>query len=55
VNAVVGTDRRVLGFTGRELGYMAMKIYMLIMLLGAIAAFAHVSTLSQAAKRVRLG
>jgi hypothetical protein len=34
---------------------MAMKIYMLILLLSTIAAFAHMSTLSQAAKRVRLG
>jgi hypothetical protein len=34
---------------------MAMKIYMLILLLGAIATFAHMSTLSQSRKSERLG
>jgi hypothetical protein len=34
---------------------MAMKIYMLILLLGVIAAFAHMSTLSRPAKPERLG
>lgn len=35
---------------------MAMKIYMLILLLGTIAAFAHMSTLSgQPAKQKTLG
>lgn len=34
---------------------MTMKIYMLILLLGAIATFAHMSSLSQSAKRERLG
>jgi hypothetical protein len=35
---------------------MTMKIYMLIVLLGAIATFAHMSTLNQrAAKRETLG
>jgi hypothetical protein len=35
---------------------MAMKIYMLILLLGAIAAFAHMSTFSgQAVKHKPLG
>ncbi len=34
---------------------MAMKIYMLILLLGAIAAFAHMSTFPRPAKPERLG
>jgi hypothetical protein len=33
---------------------MIMKIYMLILLLGAIATFAHMSTLSQSRKSERL-
>lgn len=46
----------VWGLTGRELGHSAMKIYMLILLLGAIATFAHMSTLNErTAKRERLG
>jgi hypothetical protein len=34
---------------------MAMKIYMLILLLGVIATFAHMSALSQPTKPERLG
>lgn len=33
---------------------MAMKIYMLILLLGAIVTFAHMATLSQSRKTERL-
>jgi hypothetical protein len=34
---------------------MTMKIYMLILLLGTIATFAHISSLPRSAKRERLG
>lgn len=34
---------------------MAMKIYMLIVLLGTIAAFAHMSSLTRPGKPERLG
>jgi hypothetical protein len=40
---------------GCDEGHMAMKIYMLILLLGAIAAFAHMSSFSGPAKPGRLG
>jgi hypothetical protein len=39
---------------GHREGHMAMKIYMLILLLGAIATFAHMSALSRPAKPERL-
>jgi hypothetical protein len=35
-------------------GHLVMKIYMLILLLGAIATFAHMSTLPQPRKSERL-
>jgi hypothetical protein len=38
-----------------DAGHMAMKVYMLILLLGAIAAFAHMSTLGTPSKPERLG
>ncbi len=38
-----------------DAGHTTMKVYMLILLLGTIAAFAHMSTLARPSKPERLG